>query len=553
MAKSEPQDTFDYVVIGAGSAGAVLAARLSEDPNVRVLLLEAGGANASVLVRMPAGVGTLIKQKSKHNWGFWSEPEPHMDGRRMWHPRGKGLGGSSAINGMVYIRGHARDYDQWRQLGLEGWSYADVLPYFRKAEDYCGNDSHEGEDEFHGAGGPLKVNWGERSDHPLYRGIIEAGRQAGHKVTPDFNGADQEGFGRYQLTIHDGQRWSAARGYLMPIAGMRANLQVVTGARVHRIVVENGRAVGAEYSLGQGKPLRMAHAAREVLLCAGAFQSPQILQLSGIGDPEKLKSHGIAPVHALPGVGENLQDHLDVTLNWACTQPVSLYSEIKGLRQLMVGLHYMLTGKGTGRQNGLEAGAFLKSRPDLDRPDLQIHFVIAIMQEHAKVQVKRDGFTLHVCQLRPQSRGKVGLASADPYADPAIQANFLAAEEDRRVVREGIRIARHVAQQEALAPYRGEEIWPGAHVQSDADIDAWVRAKGETIYHPVGTAKMGTRDDPMAVVDKDCKVIGMEGLRVVDASVIPLLIGGNTNAPTIMIAEKIADVIRGRAALPAYV
>ncbi|HQS68033.1 MAG: choline dehydrogenase [Novosphingobium sp. 28-62-57] len=553
MAKSEPQDTFDYIVIGAGSAGAVLAARLSEDPDVRVLLLEAGGVNASVLVRMPAGVGTLIKQKSKHNWGFWSEPEPHMDGRRMWHPRGKGLGGSSAINGMVYIRGHARDYDQWRQLGLEGWSYADVLPYFRKAEDYCGNASHEGEDEFHGAGGPLKVNWGERSDHPLYRGIIEAGRQAGHKVTPDFNGADQEGFGRYQLTIHDGQRWSAARGYLMPIAGMRANLQVVTGARVHRIVVEDGRAVGAEYSLGQAKPLRMAHAGREVLLCAGAFQSPQILQLSGIGDPEKLKSHGIAPVHALPGVGENLQDHLDVTLNWACTQPVSLYSEIKGLRQLMVGLHYMLTGKGTGRQNGLEAGAFLKSRPDLDRPDLQIHFVIAIMQEHAKVQVKRDGFTLHVCQLRPESRGRVGLASADPYADPAIQANFLAAEEDRRVVREGIRIARHVAGQEALAPYRGEEIWPGAHVQSDADIDAWVRAKGETIYHPVGTAKMGTRDDPMAVVDKDCKVIGMEGLRVVDASVIPLLIGGNTNAPTIMIAEKIADVIRGRAALPAYV
>ncbi|MDP3549030.1 MAG: choline dehydrogenase [Novosphingobium sp.] len=540
------QDAFDFIVIGAGSAGAVLAARLSEDPQVRVLLLEAGGKNTSVLVRMPAGVGTLIKQKSKHNWGFWSEPEPHMDGRRMWHPRGRGLGGSSAINGMVYIRGHARDYDQWRQMGLEGWSYGDVLPYFRKAEDYGG-----GKSEFHGAGGPLKVNWGEQSDHPLYRGIIKAGQQAGHKVTPDFNGADQEGFGRYQLTINDGQRWSAARGYLTPIVGTRRNLSVVTGARVHRIVVVNGRAVGVEYSLGQGKPVQSVRAGREVLLCAGAFQSPQILQLSGIGDPEKLKAHGIAPVHALKGVGENLQDHLDVTLNWACTQPISLYNEIRGLRQLKVGLQYMLTGKGTGRQNGLEAGAFLKSRPDLDRPDVQVHFVIAIMQEHAKVQVKRDGFTLHVCQLRPESRGRVGLASADPYADPSILTNFMGTEEDRRVVREGIRMARHVAGQDALAPYRGEEIWPGAAVQRDDEIDAWVRAKGETIYHPVGTAKMGLTSDPMAVVDKDCKVIGLEGLRVVDASVIPLLIGGNTNAPTIMIAEKIADVIRGREALAA--
>lgn len=535
------EGAFDYIVIGAGSAGSVLAARLSEDPQVRVLLLEAGGPNTSVLVRMPAGVGTLIKQKSKHNWGFWSQPEPHMDGRRMWHPRGKGLGGSSAINGMVYIRGHARDYDQWRQMGLEGWSYADVLPYFRKAEDYSG-----GADQFHGAGGPLKVNWGENSDHPLYRGVIEAGRQAGHKVTPDFNGADQEGFGRYQLTINDGERWSAARGYLAPIAGKRSNLSIVTGARVHRIVVENGRATGVEYSLGQGKAPVRADARREVLLCAGAFQSPQILQLSGIGDPEALTAKGIAPVHALKGVGANLQDHLDVTLNWACTQPISLYNEIKGLRQLKVGLQYLLTGKGTGRQNGLEAGAFLKSRPDLDRPDLQIHFVIAIMQEHAKVKANRDGFTIHVCQLRPESRGSVSLASADPYADPAILTNFLAAEEDRRVVREGIRIAREVAAQDALSPYRAEEIWPGAHVQSDADIDAWVRAKGETIYHPVGTAKMGTRDDPLAVVDKDCKVVGLAGLRVVDASVIPALIGGNTNAPTIMIAEKIADVIRGR-------
>lgn len=538
-------DAFDYIVIGGGSAGAVMAARLSEDPQTSVLLLEAGGPNTSLLVRMPAGVGTLIKQKSKHNWGFWSEPEPHMNNRRMWHPRGRGLGGSSAINGMIYIRGHARDYDQWRQMGLEGWSYADVLPYFRRAEDNC-----DGASEHHGAGGPLKVNWGEKSDHPLYRGVIEAGRQAGHKVTPDFNGFDQEGFGRYQLTINDGQRWSAARGYLAPIAGTRDNLTIVTSARVHRVVVENGRATGVEYSLGRGKPVRAVHAAREVLVCAGALQSPQILQLSGIGDPEQLRAHGIAPVHALPGVGANLQDHLDVTLNWACTQPITLYNEIKGLRQLKVGLQYLLTGRGTGRQNGLEAGAFLKSRPDLDRPDLQIHFVLAIMQDHGKVQSKRDGFTIHVCQLRPESRGRVGLALADPYADPSILTNFYAAEEDRRVVREGIRIARNVAAQLALTPYRGEEIWPGIDVQSDDEIDAWVCARGETIYHPVGTCKMGLPGDAMAVVDKDCRVIGLDGLRVIDASVMPGLIGGNTNAPTIMIAEKIADVIRRRAPLP---
>ncbi len=535
---------YNYIVIGGGSAGSVLAARFSEDPNVNVLLLEAGGQNKSILVRMPAGVGSLIKRKNKSNWGFWSEPEPHMDGRRMWHPRGRGLGGSSAINGMIYIRGHARDYDQWRQMGLEGWSYAEVLPYFRRAENF-----QDGASEYHGGDGPLRVSWGERSDHPLYTGVIEAGRQAGYKVTSDFNGYDQEGFGRYQLTIHDGQRWSAARGYLAPIADTRRNLTIVTNARVHRVVIENGRATGVEYSLGPKKPVQLARSSGEVLVCAGAFQSPQILQLSGIGDPEQLAPHGIKTVHALKGVGANLQDHLDVTLNWTCTQPITLYNDIKGLGQLKVGLQYLLTGKGTGRQNGLEAGAFLKSRPDLDRPDLQLHFVLAIMQEHAKVSAKQDGFTMHVCQLRPESRGQVSLNSANPYDDPAILCNFMGTEEDRRAVREGVRMAREVVAQEALAPYRGEEIWPGPAVQSDAEIDAWIRAKGETIYHPVGTCKMGLPSDPTAVVDKDCRVIGLTGLRVVDASVMPTLIGGNTNAPTIMIAEKIADVMRGRAPL----
>jgi choline dehydrogenase len=539
-----PDTPFDYIVIGAGSAGSVLAARLTEDRATRVLLIEAGGRNTSMLVRMPAGVGTLIKQKSRHNWGFWTEPEPYMDGRRLWQPRGKGLGGSSAINGMVYIRGHPRDYDQWRQMGLDGWSYAETLPYFKRAENFV-----DGASQFHGAGGPLSVTWGERTDHPLYRASLAAGQQAGHRLTEDFNGFDQEGFGRYQLTIADGQRQSAARAYLAPIE-TRANLTIVTGARTHRVVIENGRATGVEYSLGQGKPIRLARASREVLVCAGAFQSPQILMLSGIGDPAALAAHGIAPVHTRLGVGANLQDHLDVSLNWTVSQPITLYNDTKGLKQLQVGLQYWLTGKGPGRQNGLETGAFLKSRVDLDRPDLQIHFVLAIMQDHAKIQARQDGFTMHVCQLRPESRGRVSLASTDPYADPAIVMNFLSTQEDRRAVREGVRMVRQVVAQAAFAAFGAKEIMPGPAVADDAQIDAFVREKGETIYHPVGTCRMGQAIDPLAVVDKDCRVIGLDGLRVVDASVIPALIGGNTNAPTIMIAEKIADAILGRQPLP---
>ena len=537
---------YDYVIVGGGSAGSVLAARLTEDADVKVLLLEAGGKNTSILVRMPAGVGSLIKAKSEFNWGFWTEPEPHMNDRRLWWPRGKGLGGSSAINGMVYIRGHARDYDQWRQMGLTGWSYADVLPYFKRSEGFVGGD-----DAYHGGKGPLAVSWGERSNHPLYAGVIKAGAEAGHRLTDDFNGADQEGFGRYQLTIKDGRRWSAAQGYLAPILSVRPNLTVVTGARTTKIRVEKGRAVGVDYVAGKGGEAATAYADREVLLCAGAVQSPHILNLSGIGDPDLLKAAGVPVTHALPGVGANLQDHLDVSLNWACTQPITLYNDTKGLKQLAVGLQYMLTGKGPGRQNGLEAGAFLKSRPDLDRPDLQLHFVLAIMKEHAKVTVQRDGFTMHVCQLRPESRGRVGLRSADPLADPTIFANYLATDEDRRAVREGVRIARDVVGQPALAPYRGEELSPGFDVKSDAEIDAWIRETGETIYHPVGTCKMGLESDPTAVVDGDLKVFGLSGLRVVDASVMPTLIGGNTNAPTIMIAEKISDLLRGRAPLPA--
>ena len=530
---------YDYVIIGAGSAGCVLANRLSEDPNVRVLVLEAGGKDNSFLIRMPAGVGSLLTVKGDHNWGFWTQPEPNLDGRRLWWPRGKGWGGSSSINGMIYIRGHARDYDQWRQMGLAGWGYADVLPYFMRSESLEG-----GGDAWHGGEGPLHVSKAS-SKSVIYSSFIAAGAQAGHKLTTDFNGYQQEGVGPYQLTIRDGKRWSAAAAYLHP-AMSRPNLTAEIGARTTRILIEKGRAVGVEFE--QAGQTRQVFADAEVLLCAGAVQSPHILQLSGVGDPDELRAVGATLTHALPGVGGNLQDHLDVTLSWETPNVRTAYSFSKGLNKITTGLSYALLGQGPGRQNFLEAGGFLKSRPDLDRPDLQLHCVLAIMKDHGKQAVGKDGFSIHVCQLRPESRGRVGLASADPFADPAIFANYLATEEDRRALRQGVAITRDIANQKALKAIRTAEYEPGESVSTDAEVDAWIRRAGETIYHPVGTCRMGVADDPLAVVDASLRVIGLAGLRVVDASVMPTLVGGNTNAPTIMIAEKAADLIRGRPA-----
>jgi choline dehydrogenase len=536
-------DAFDYIIVGAGSAGCVLAARLSEDPSVTVALLEAGGRDDSMLIKMPAGVGNLIKEKCPQNWGFETAPQAHMDGRKLWWPRGKGWGGSSSINGMIYIRGHARDYDQWRQMGLAGWAYRDVLPYFRKAEHL-----ESGEDSWHGEDGPLWVSH-PKSGHPLYRAFVQAGKQAGYPYTKDFNGRQQEGFGPYQLTIKEGERWSASYAYLRPIAGKRPNLNIISNAQAKRIVMEGKKAVGVAYAAAPGAAEQIVRARKEVIVCTGAVQSPQLLMLSGIGPAAHLQAMGVPVVHDSPDVGANLQDHLDVCIINECTQPITAWSFTKGLRQLVVGMNYAFRGQGPGRFNYLESGAFLKTRTGLDRPDIQLHFVIAMMVDHARTRVEKDGFTVHACQLRPESRGTVRLSSADPFAAPVIDPRYLEAERDRETMRDAVRLVRKVIAQPAFDPYRGPEFAPGAHVQSDADIDGFIRTKGETIYHPVGTCRMGV--DDKAVLDGALKVRGVDGLRVVDASSMPTLVGGNTNAPTIMVAEKAADMILGRAALPA--
>ncbi|HEX6721965.1 MAG TPA: choline dehydrogenase [Burkholderiaceae bacterium] len=530
--------TFDYLIVGGGSAGCVLAARLSEDPQVRVALLEAGPPDKSVLIHCPAGLAVLA-QNGQANWAFETVPQPGLNGRRGYQPRGKVLGGSSSVNAMVYIRGQRGDYDHWAAEGNTGWGYDDVLPYFKRAEH-----NERGADAWHGSGGPLNV-MDLRSPNRFGPVFVEAARQAGYPVNADFNAAEQEGVGMYQVTHRNGERCSAAKAYLAP-ARARPNLTVITGVRVTRIVLDGRRATGVEFI--QSGHLQRLHAAREVLLCAGALQSPQVLMLSGIGPADELARHGIACAHDVPGVGRHLHDHPDVVQVVNAPHLKDLFGlSWAGIVRVLQGVvEWRRQRSGMLTTNFAEAGGFIKSRPDEPAPDLQLHFVVGKLVDHGRKTVFGHGYSCHVCLLRPKSRGRVTLASADPHAAPSIDPNFLAERDDvERLVR-GFRLMRTILQQPALAGHAGRELQASAHAQTDAQIEDFIRNFGDTIYHPVGTCRMGS--GPLDVVDAQLRVRGLQGLRVVDASIMPRIVSGNTNAPTIMIAERAADLIRGRVA-----
>lgn len=513
-------DPYDFIIIGAGSAGCVLASGLALDSSRRVLLLEAGGSDLHPFIHMPAGIARLVHNR-RINWNYSTEPEPALDGRRLYWPRGKVLGGCSSINAMCYVRGQPQDYDDWARNGADGWSYEEVLPYFRKSEVSVSD---------------------LRSRNVLSEQFVAAGMHVGLPFNTDFNGASQYGVGYYQVTQRNGRRCSTATAYLRPARGW-LNFEIRTGSLVERIVIDNGRARAVQY-LQRGRRVT-ASCTEEILLCAGAVNSPQLLLLSGIGPAQHLRELGIPVQLDLPGVGENLQDHLDVCTLYKSTQPVTY--DFSPAAELAVALRYMVTRSGPGASNIAEAGAFLRSSQAVDgRPDTQLHFVPAQLDDHGRNRLPGHGFTLHACNLRPLSRGRIRLRSARPSDAPRIFANYLQEPQDLAAMIDAVRRSRQILGAPSFDAYRGSEVFPGAQAQTDAELAAFIRAKAETIYHPVGTCRMGT--DELAVVDPSLRVRGVRGLRVVDASIMPTIVRGNTNAPTIMIAEKAADLIRGRSA-----
>ena len=528
-------EKFDYIIVGAGSAGCVLANRLSEDSNNRVLLLETGGSDKSIFIQMPTALSIPMNTK-KYAWQFETQPEPFLDDRRMHCPRGKVLGGSSSINGMVYVRGHARDFDEWEQKGAQNWDYAHCLPYFKKAETWAFDGN-----EYRGKSGPLGVNNGNEMKNPLYQAFVDAGVEAGYFATDDYNAGSQEGFGPMHMTVKNGVRSSTANAYLRP-AMTRSNLTVITHALVHKVLLEGKKTVGVRYER-KGEVFDVS-VDKDVILSAGPIGSPHLLQLSGIGPKKDLEEADIDVKHDLPGVGQNLQDHLEFYFQFKCKQPISLNGKLGLWDKFLIGSRWFFTKKGLGATNHFESCGFIRSKANVEWPDLQYHFLPAAMRYDGKEAFAGHGFQVHIGHNKPKSRGSVKAVSNDPKAHPQIRFNYLEHEEDREGFRACVRLTREIIHQSALDDYRGEEIQPGIHVQSDEEIDTFVRQSVESAYHPSCSCKMGT--DEMAVVDSNTKVHGIEGLRVVDSSIFPTIPNGNLNAPTIMVAERAADLILGR-------